>query len=864
MIDFIGSALPEASAAFVIAIDLLVKSAIVLAVSFVVHHALGRSRALARSALWQATLMGLIVLPFNTLAFPRLPVAVLPVAAMVSPVISTPLMSDSFPSRAASEMSSMRAETLTVLPVRSVASTGAVESHVANSTSGNGFGIAWLLVDLYVLVAVSLGIRLLAALWAVRDLRRACVPVDARDWNRALGRSCETLGISRRVFLLESDRISVPMVVGWFHPAVIVPRCLVRSAGPELIDAVLLHELAHIRRNDFAWNFTYKLLRLFYWPNPLIWPAGRLIGALREQACDDLCVHALGGAAAYRASLLEVAAGLVRRPELSLGLAFARATNLARRLAWIDVSPGKPRCILSRKARIGMAFLVLVVTGFIGSIEAERRAVFAEQVKAADEPKGETQPKPPPEFELVVLAKDTRKPLAGATVNFLTDLSRVIRKTGSDGVVRLDLTHRMFHDSLGFDVWAEGYVQQRYFFAQNDARYPKIPPRFSVELLPGEQTLGGKVTDEAGRPIAGVTVRIWGYLGEKKEEHELASYVDTTTNDRGQWRCRCFRSMTFAYIYLSHPDYINDDAAHPRRHGSPMPAIRPQPGDQPLAGLRDFSDVQVMKTGVSLAGKVVDGQNKPVAGAQVGWIRVDERHTSHAWMPVTSTNDAGRFRFAHVRPGAPAIQVTAKGYAPELKTLDAIDLAGHLTITLGPPRSLSGRVVDTAGKPIPDAVVSVSTWRGFMGSLGAHVKSDEDGRFHWDGAPPDEFMINVRRTGFMSLWSRQVATGEKSISVDLRRAFTISGRIKDAETDKPVDRAELDLGVADARTGDLDWHPDESASASQGRFSHDFDVEKTPEFRLRFRASGYEPFVSRVFKRDESQVEYDVKLKKAQ
>jgi beta-lactamase regulating signal transducer with metallopeptidase domain/protocatechuate 3,4-dioxygenase beta subunit len=859
MIDFIGSAFPEASAAFVIAMDLLVKSAIVLAVSYAVHYGLGRSRALARSAVWQATLVGLILLPSVALAFPRLPVAVLPITEKGS----TRLVSDAMPRHAVGDVLLIRAEPLTLVPVQSVASTGVRESRAAYSMSGRRFGVAWLPVGLYMLVAGFLGIRLVASLRAVGKLRRACVPVDSQDWVRSFGRLCETLGIRGRVSLLESDRVSIPLVAGWLRPAVIIPKSLVRSARPDLIDMVLLHELAHVRRNDFAWNLTYKFVRLFYWPNPLIWPAGRLIGALREQACDDLCVHALGGAAAYRASLLEVAAGLVRRPELSLGLAFARATNLARRLAWIDVSPGKPRCILSRKARVGMAFLVLIVTGFIGSIEAERRAVFAEQVKAADEPKGETQPKAPPMFELVVLAKDTQKPLAGATVNFLTDLSRVIRKAGSDGVVRLDLTQRAFQDSLGFDVWAEGYVQQRYSFAQNDARYPKIPPRFSVELLPGEQTLGGKVTDEAGRPIAGVTVRIWGYLGQKKEEHELASYVDTITDEHGKWRCRCFRSMTFAYIYLSHPDYVSDDAAHPRRHGSPMPEIKPQRGEQPLAGLRDFSDVQVMKTGVSLAGKIVDGQNKPVVGAKVGWIPVDERTTSYAWMPVTSTNASGRFRFAHVRPGAPAIQVTAKGYAPELKTLDSIDMAGHLTIMLCAPRSLSGRVVDTAGKPIPDAVVSVSTWRGFMGSLGAHVKSDEDGRFQWDEAPPDGFMINVRRTGFMSLWSRQVATGEKAISLVLGRALTISGRIKDAETDKPVDHAEVDVGVADARTGDVDWGPDERAFARQGRFSNDFDVEKRPEFRLRFRAGGYEPFVSRVFKRDENQVEYDVKLKKA-
>ena len=156
---------------------------------------------------------------------------------------------------------------------------------------------------------------------------------------------------------------------------------------------------------------------------------------------------------------------------------------------------------------------------------------------------------------------------------------------------------------------------------------PKIPERFTVELLPGEETLGGKVTDEQGRPIAGVNVTVWGYLGEKKDKHELAYMVDSTTDERGQWRCRCFRSMTFAYLYLSHPDYLSDSDVHPRQHG--QPAARGKlargevpPKDEPLARLRDFSDVQIMTRGISLAGKVIDEHEKPIAGARSPGLKV--------------------------------------------------------------------------------------------------------------------------------------------------------------------------------------------------------------------------------------------------
>jgi hypothetical protein len=157
-------------------------------------------------------------------------------------------------------------------------------------------------------------------------------------------------------------------------------------------------------------------------------------------------------------------------------------------------------------------------------------------------------------------------------------------------MVRIDLSGRRFGDSLSIDVWADGYVQQRHFFAQNDARHPKIPPRVTIELLPVEDTLGGKVTNEQGQPIPKVNVRVWAYLGEKKLTEELAWMVDATTDEQGEWRCRCFRKTTFAYLYLSHPDYLADGQRHPRQHGEP--SNERQPDEKSLASLHDFSDVQ--------------------------------------------------------------------------------------------------------------------------------------------------------------------------------------------------------------------------------------------------------------------------------
>ena len=97
----------------------------------------------------------------------------------------------------------------------------------------------------------------------------------------------------------------------------------------------------------------------------------------------------------------------------------------------------------------------------------------------------------------------------------------------------------------------------------------------------------------------------------------------------------------------------------------------------------------------------------------------------------------------------------------------------------------------------------------------------------------------------------------------LKRSLSISGQITDAATDKPIDQADVEVGVPDAKTGEIVWAREQTVFAFQGYLQGNIDVEKTPEFRLRIRAKGYEPVVSRVFRRDENQVEYDVELTKA-
>ena len=732
-------------------IDAAIKATVLIATFLAVHAALGRRRAVIRSALWNTCLLGLLLLPAASLALPRLRIFV-PTVGEIAPAQTMAAAPDALTLQ---NRPSFQAPGASVK--RSPGSFGSEQESLTNFEPSRDVATATpgvaspplptlpeerVVVGVYLVVALLLTVRLCLSLAAVGRLIRPCQPVNEAPWTAALGRWRLRLAIRRDVRLLASDRVSVPIVVGWLQPAIVLPTTLLGSENPALIDAVLLHEMGHIRRGDYGWNLVRKLVQAIYWLHPLVWLIGRIVGGLREQVCDELCIHGLGGALVYRDSLLEVASGLVRRPDPVLGLAMAHATNLGRRLRWIDRTRGASRCLLRWPARAALAAMVLTFAGLLGAVELARattKAVdaptdFKVQAKEESKPQSETKAgieKGPAAIEIQVLAKDSGKVLEGATVRPSVDLTTFIRKTDREGKVRIDLSQRKFRDSFGFDVWAEGYVQRRFSFSETDARFPKIPSEYKVELLPGEQTLGGKVVNEEGKPIAGAKVLIWGYI-DKKTKDELAYMVNATTDAQGQWRCRCFRNMKFAYLYLSHPDYVGDGDSYPRRHGKPVATQPDQPDQQPLGRLLDFSDVQVMKRGIEVAGKVVNKRAQPVAGAEVGWLGPDVGNEFHDSMLTTFADSSGRFRFPHVRPGRFSLLAQAHGHAPELKSLTAEE-AQAIILKLGPPHTITGRVETSTGEPIPSVFVNVNRWRRCR-ALGVYLVTDSQGRFRWDDA----------------------------------------------------------------------------------------------------------------------------------
>ncbi|PYJ55694.1 MAG: hypothetical protein DME24_24345, partial [Verrucomicrobia bacterium] len=198
--------------------------------------------------------------------------------------------------------------------------------------------------------------------WLVRRSRSviqtASQALPASDSPRHLLDACrQQMGIKRRVRLKLSATASTPAVSGLWRPVILIPQPLADKLSALQLRAVLLHELAHIKRGDVLAHYAQTLLQIFYWWHPLLWLANARIRRVREQAVDEMVmVHMGEEAEAYPATLLEVARLAFQRPVLALGLVgiVESKSALAQRIKRLLEGP------VPKSAKLGILRLAIV------------------------------------------------------------------------------------------------------------------------------------------------------------------------------------------------------------------------------------------------------------------------------------------------------------------------------------------------------------------------------------------------------------------------------------------------------------------------------------------------------------------------
>jgi len=113
-------------------------------------------------------------------------------------------------------------------------------------------------------------------------------------WQLRLSHLARRLGIRRSVGLRIVETLASPITAGWWRPVVLVPAALMARMPPELLEALLAHELAHVRRHDFLVNLLQNAVEILLFYHPAVWWLSRRIRHERELVADGIAAQLTG------------------------------------------------------------------------------------------------------------------------------------------------------------------------------------------------------------------------------------------------------------------------------------------------------------------------------------------------------------------------------------------------------------------------------------------------------------------------------------------------------------------------------------------------------------------------------------------
>jgi TonB family protein len=179
--------------------------------------------------------------------------------------------------------------------------------------------------------AVLMASFMLGGMVRSRILLRGARRPAGEGWACKLTTLMKNARFCEPVRLLETDRVSVPTVIGWLRPTILLPAGAADQLAAEHLDALLAHELAHIRRRDYLFNLLQTSIEVLLWYHPATWWVSVQVRAERECCCDDDAVAACGNPLTY-ARALSRAERLRSASKWAIALSGASLLNRVRRL----------------------------------------------------------------------------------------------------------------------------------------------------------------------------------------------------------------------------------------------------------------------------------------------------------------------------------------------------------------------------------------------------------------------------------------------------------------------------------------------------------------------------------------------------
>ncbi len=165
--------------------------------------------------------------------------------------------------------------------------------------------LPWIVMAWFAGVAAC-SVRMAAGWISAARLRSSHNRPASAEWQHALQHLIERMRVGRSVRLLVSDHVESLLVIGWLRPVILAPLGLLTGLTPDHVEALLAHELAHVRRHDYLVNLLQGIAESLLFYHPAVWWLSGQVRAEREHCCDDVAVAASGDVLTYARALAEL------------------------------------------------------------------------------------------------------------------------------------------------------------------------------------------------------------------------------------------------------------------------------------------------------------------------------------------------------------------------------------------------------------------------------------------------------------------------------------------------------------------------------------------------------------------------------
>ncbi|TNV71574.1 hypothetical protein FGO68_gene8817 [Halteria grandinella] len=655
------------------------------------------------------------------------------------------------------------------------------------------------------------------------------------------------IGLRRVPRIATTSAVASPAVFGLIRPTLLIPDGFESAFDECEMRWAIAHELAHLKRRDL-WAVAFeRAVGLAGFFHPALWISRRATANFREQACDDFACRVTGlPPRACAETFLKILVWADRRPAFVQGSPLVLGLNprylaIRRRIEnMTDTSNSK------RHARLGVksAVSLIALTAF-AAIPISPKLIAMSPVQANQEPvdQNEKQNRTTENAGVRLTLKDaeTGQPIAGAEVISFSDNIRSIDTTDSSGHVKIDSDPQR-NNSLTIHVNKDGYLQWNVIYDRSSLLLP-FPPEAEIEgkLVRGA-TIGGRVTDKDGLPIADAKVT-YAYELTRDGKRDRVSSKEVRTDADGRWISSSFDSQA---------DRVRIKARHPKYVMGLSPYVADPRSEivEPFRELVDRTHTVRMQPGHKFEAKVIGPNGHPVEGARA-YLDYWNGYLEDAGV---SSNAEGLLEVANLGSldGSPYRSIQAIVHKPGIgwysMKLTEKSYDQPMTIRLEPPRKFTMQVVDPGGKPIVSAQVRPDYLPPEITVRGTY-RTDEQGIFETDDFPPGKWPMIAMKAGFEGDSIQADAASSPEMKLILRPEPRVEGTVTDSLTGEPVKSFRI-IQVHDGQ--DLRQREIGSSEVA-GRFIQNWfyavpgENQLDTKIRIRIEADGYEPFETEPF-----------------